>query len=214
VILVHEAMNGSVQPRQAWQYSPGTRRVRRAPNIAYDNPGTNSDGLSTSDSFDGYNGAPDRYDWRLVGKSEDYIAFNTYDAQNVPYDELLAPGHLNQDHVRYELQRVWTVEATLRPNTRHVYSRRVMHFQEDSNGLALAEMYDSRGELWRVQELHTLQYYHVPLCGSGGEFVYDLQNGRYLALALRNEEPPVDYFAEELTPDRYTPDVIRRLGTR
>lgn len=214
VILVHEAMNATVQPRQAWQYSPGTRRVRRAPNISYDNPGTNSDGLSTSDAFDGYNGAPDRYDWRMVGKSEEYIAFNTYDAQLVPYDELIQAGHLNQEHVRYELQRVWTVEATLRPNTRHVYSRRVKHFQEDSHGLALAELYDSRGELWRVQELHTLQYYQVPLCGSGGEFVYDLQNGRYLALALRNEEPPVDYFAEELTPDRYTPAVIRRLGTR
>jgi len=65
-----------------------------------------------------------------------------------------------------------------------------------------------------VQELHTLQYYQVPLCGSGGEFVYDLQNGRYLALGLRNEEPSVNYFAEELTPDRYTPAVIRRLGTR
>ena len=63
VILVYEALNAQTQPRQAWQYSPGTRRVRRAPNIAYDNPGTNSDGLSTSDSFDGYNGAPDRYDW-------------------------------------------------------------------------------------------------------------------------------------------------------
>jgi hypothetical protein len=214
VILVHEAMNATVQPRQAWQYSPGTRRVRRAPNISYDNPGTNSDGLSTSDSFDGYNGAPDRYDWRLVGKSEEYIAFNTYDAQNTTYEELIQPGHLNQDDVRYELHRVWTVEATLRPNTRHVYSRRVKHFDEDSNGLALSELYDSRGELWRVQELHTLQYYHVPLCGSGGEFVYDLQNGRYLALALRNEEPSVDYFAEELTPDRYTPAVIRRLGTR
>ncbi len=214
VILVHEAMNAQIQPRQAWQYSPGTRRVRRAPNIAYDNPGTNSDGLSTSDSFDGYNGAPDRFDWRMVGKSEEYIAMNTYDAQAVSYDELIQPGHLNQDHVRYELHRVWTVEATLRADTRHVYSRRVKHFGEDSHGLALSELYDSRGELWRVQELHTLQYYHVPLCGSGGEFVYDLQNGRYLALALRNEEPPVDYFAEELTPERYTPAVIRRLGTR
>ena len=27
------------------------RRVRRAPTIAYDNPGTNSDGITTSDSF-------------------------------------------------------------------------------------------------------------------------------------------------------------------
>lgn len=214
VILVHETINQSVGPRQAWQYSPGTRRVRRAPNIAYDNPGTNSDGLSTADSFDGYNGSPDRYDWRMVGKQEAIIAFNDYDAQLVPYEDLIQAGHLNQDVIRYERQRVWVVEATLRPNTRHVYSRRVQYFQEDSHGLAMSELYDSRGELWRVQEIHTVAYYHVPLCGSGGEIVYDLQNGRYLALALRNEEPPVDYFAEGLTADRYTPSAIRRLGSR
>ncbi len=214
VILVHETIDQQAMPRQAWQYSPGTRRVRRAPNISYDNPGTNSDGLSTADAFDGYNGSPDRFDWRMVGKREAFIAFNTYDAQLVPYDDLIGAGHLNPDHIRYERHRVWQVEATLRPNTRHVYSRRVKYFNEDSHGLALAELYDSRGELWRVQELHTLQYYNVPLCGSGGEIVYDLQNGRYLALALRNEEPPVDYFAEALTPARYTPSAIRIMGTR
>ncbi len=214
VILVHDPIDRSRMIRQAWQYSPGTRRVRRAPNISYDNPGTNSDGLSTSDAFDGYNGAPDRFDWRMVGKSEKYIAFNTYDAALVDLDDLIMPGHLNQEYVRYELHRVWTVEATLRADTRHVYSRRLMHFGEDSNGLALAELYDSRGELWRVQELHTLQYYQVPLCGSGGEFVYDLQNGRYLALAMRNGQPAVDYIAEDINEARYTPAMIRRLGTR
>jgi len=214
IILVHETINQKVQGRQAWQYSPGTRRVRLAPNISYDNPGTNTDALSTADSFDGYNGAPDRYDWRLVGKSEKYIAYNNYDAQNVPVDQLISAGHLNQDRVRYELHRVWQVEATLREGNRHIYSRRVKYFDEDSFQLSTAELYDGRGELWRVQEIHTLNYYHVPLCGSGAEMVYDLQNGRYLAIAMRNEQPPLDYFADELDEDRYTPSRLRRLGTR
>ena len=160
---MHETLDRSIDPRKAWQYSPGTRRVRRAPNISYDNPGTNSDGLSTSDSFDGYNGAPDRYDWTVVGKTAKYIAENSYDSFNVPYSEFINPLHLNQDVLRYELRRVWTIEANLKPGNRHVYARRVMHMNEDSWTLAASENYDGRGELWRVQEEHGVQRYHVPL---------------------------------------------------
>lgn len=35
-VLVHEYADLSHSPRNAWQYMPGTRRVRRAPTIAYD----------------------------------------------------------------------------------------------------------------------------------------------------------------------------------
>jgi hypothetical protein len=214
VILVYEALNAQVQPRQAWQYSPGTRRVRRAPNIAYDNPGTNSDGLSTSDAFDGYNGAPDRYDWTVLGKNVRLISANAYVGESTPYRDYIQAMHLNQDKVRYEARRVWEFEAKLRPNTRHVYSRRVYHNDEDAWQIATAELYDGRGQLWRVQELHQIQRYNVPLCGSAGEIVYDLQAGRYLALSMQNEEPPVNYFADELDPSRYTPNSIRQLGVR
>ncbi|WP_420559988.1 DUF1329 domain-containing protein [Tepidicaulis sp.] len=214
VILVHETLNRAIEDRKAWQYSPGTRRVRRAPNIAYDNPGTNSDGLSTSDSFDGYNGAPDRYNWKVIGKSEKFVAANSYDATLASYDQLIKPLHLNQDYVRYENHRVWTIEATLKEGTRHVYSRRVKHLDEDSWTMTGAELYDGRGELWRVQELHGRQSYAVPLCNKGAEIVYDLQAGRYLALALQNEGQPINYAADELDVDRYTPAAIRRLGVR
>lgn len=214
VVLVHESLNAAVEPRKAWQYNPGTRRVRRAPDISYDNPGTNTDGLSPSDAFDGYNGAPDRYDWQLVGKSEKIVPYNTYKMSNASYADLVLNGSLNQDLMRYELHRVWTVQATLRPGTRHIYSRRVNHHDEDSYSIVATELYDGRGELWRVQEEPLLSYYHVPLCGAAGEMVYDLQDGRYLAGSLRNEEPPVNYSANELTEARYSPDAIRRLGTR
>jgi len=214
VVLVHESLNRSIEPRKAWQYSPGTRRVRRAPNIAYDNPGTNSDGLSTSDSFDGYNGAPDRYDWTVLGNGPQIIAFNDYEAESVKYDDIIAPLHIDQSHVRYEVHNVWNIEATLRPSTRHVYSRRVKHINNDSWTIANTELYDGRGQLWRVQELHGIQRYNVPLCGSGAEIVYDLQAGRYLALAMQNEETPVNYAADELDVDRYTPGAIRQLGVR
>ncbi len=215
VVLVHEALNATLNGgRQAWQYSPGTRRVRRAPNISYDNPGTNSDGLSTSDAFDGFNGALDRYDWAMIDKKPMIIAANDYKAESTKYKDYVKPLHLNQDVIRYELHRTWNFEAKLRPNTRHVYARRVYHNDEDAWEISSAELYDGRGQLWRVQELQELQRYNVPLCGSGTETVYDLQAGRYLALAMQNEEPPVNYFADELDPSRYTPNAIRQLGVR
>lgn len=214
VILVHEAMNSAIEPRKAWQYSPGTRRVRRAPNIAYDNPGTNSDGLSTSDSFDGYNGAPNRYDWTVLGKSEKVVAYNDYDAGLVKYDEIIKPLHLNQDIVRYENHRVWSIEAKLKAGMRHIYARRVMHQDEDSWVLLAGEYYDGRGELWRAHEMHGIQTYTVPLFNKGAEVVYDLQAGRYIALALQNQETPVNYTADELNPKRYTPAAIRQMGVR
>ena len=215
VVLVLEALNATLNGgRQAWQYSPGTRRVRRAPNISYDNPGTNSDGLSTSDAFDGYNGALDRYDWSVIDKKPMIIAANDYKAESTKYKDFVKPLHLNQDAIRYELHRTWNFEAKLKANTRHVYARRVYHNDEDAWEISSAELYDGRGQLWRVQELQQLQRYNVPLCGSGAEVVYDLQAGRYLALAMQNEEPPVNYFADELDPSRYTPNSIRQLGVR
>ena len=214
VVLVHESLNAAVEPRKAWQYNPGTRRVRRAPDVSYDNPGTNTDGMSTSDAFDGYNGAPDRYDWMVLGKTEKIIPYNNNKASNASYADLIKTGSLNQDLMRYELHRVWSVQASLRAGTRHVYSRRVNHHDEDTGAIVGTELYDGRGELWRVQELGTIAYYHVPLCGGSSEIVYDLQDGRYLAGSLRNEEPPANYDARDLNEARYTPDAIRRLGVR
>jgi hypothetical protein len=214
VVLVYESLNAALRPRQAWQYSPGTRRVRRAPNIAYDNPGVNTDGLATSDSFDGYNGAPDRYDWTVIDKAPRVIVADAYKAYLAPYKSLLKPKHVNQDLVRYELHRVWEYEGKLKANTRHVYSRRVYHNDEDSWQVSAVELYDGRGQLWRVQEIQSFQNYAVPLCTYSAEINYDLQAERYLTDGMQNEEPPINFSADELDLRRYTPEAIRQLGVR
>ncbi len=86
--------------------------MRRAPQVAYDGPGTAADGMRTSDNFDMYNGAPDRYDWKLVGKKELYIPYNNYKLHSpeVKYDDIIKAGHPNPDLTRYELHRVWDVD--------------------------------------------------------------------------------------------------------
>ncbi|MBV1886783.1 MAG: DUF1329 domain-containing protein, partial [Parvibaculaceae bacterium] len=216
VTLVHETLNQIKGVRKAWQYSPGTRRVRRAPNISYDNPGTNTDGLSTSDSFDMYNGAPDRYDWTVNGKLEKYIPYNAYKmgGSDLQYDDIIKPLHPNQDLLRYELHRVWEIEANLKAGARHLYSRRVMGLDEDSWGISTTSLYDGRGELWRSQERWAITAYDFPLCSAVGGVVYDPNAGRYLIAGLVNQEETTNYDAQELSMGRYTPAAMKRISGR
>ncbi|MFA5120718.1 DUF1329 domain-containing protein [Zavarzinia sp.] len=213
VVLVHDTINAKEMPRQAWVYNPGTRRVLRAPELAYDNPLYNTDGLATTDQFDMYNGATDRYNFELLPKKELYIGYNNY-AVNAKYAEILTPNVLNPDLGRYELHRVWVVDAKLKEGTRHVYGRRTFYLDEDSWNIAQVDLYDSRGQLWRAQEGPISNAYELPLCSSALEVTYDLQSGRYVVFALKNEEKQFTLNAQDVDPSQFTPDAIRRLGTR
>lgn len=216
ILLVHETLDQSKENRRAWVYNPGQRRVRRAPNVAFDNPGTNADDLRTSDQFDMYNGSPERYDWKLLGKREMIVPYNSYRLQSntLKYTDILKKNHINQDLARYELHRVWVVDSTLKPGTRHLYSRRTLYVDEDSWQILAVDCYDSRGKLYRVQEGHVINYYDVPTLWTTLELVMDLSNGRYLALGLQNEEPRSYDFTIKRTPADYQPSVLLMRGVR
>ena len=214
-LLVHETMDQIKTPRQAWTYNTGQRRVRRAPNVAYDAPGTASDGLRTTDDFDMYNGAPDRYTWTLKGKQELLIPYNDYKlhSDSVKYDDIIQPGHINPDLVRYEKHRVWVVEANLKSETRHTYKKRVFFIDEDSWQVAVTDIYDNRDELYRVGVAHGINYYEVPTQWSTLEVFHDLQARRYIAMGLDNEASMYD-FGAELKDKSFTPAALRREGRR
>jgi hypothetical protein len=203
------------EPRRAWVYNAGRRRVTRAPNVAYDNPGTAADGQRTSDQFDMFNGAPDRYDWTLVGKKEMLVPYNAYKlhSNTVKNSDILKAGHINQDLARYELHRVWVLDANLKPGTSHLYARRTFYIDEDSWQILAADHYDARGQLWRVSEAHCINYYDAQAFWSTLEVHVDLQNGRYLAIGLDNENTMYN-FALKRTPADFTPDSLRRDGVR
>ncbi|HPF74366.1 MAG: DUF1329 domain-containing protein [Lysobacteraceae bacterium] len=215
VLLVHETLNQAKQPRQAWVYNPGQRRVRRAPNVAYDNPGTASDGLRTNDMTDMFNGALDRFDWKLVGKKEMYVPYNSYKAHSdkVDYDDLIKPGHLNPNYLRYELHRVWVVDATLKPGKRHINARRTFYVDEDSWQILVIDHYDRRGNIWRYSEAPSITYYDVPLFWSTLETHHDMQSGRYIVTGLDNKEPMYD-FGYQTTPEKFSPQALRTRGVR
>lgn len=215
ILLVHETVNQVKEPRSAWTYNPGQRRVRLAPNVAYDNPGTAADGLRTNDDFGMYNGATDRYNWKLLGKKEIYVPYNSYELDNpkYKYSDILKAGHINQDLARYELHRVWVVDATLKPGTSHIYSRRTFYIDEDSWAVLAIDAYDGRGQLWRVAEQHNYNWYNVPMFFGTVEVHNDLQSGRYIAMGLRNEEKVI-YEPLKRTAADYTPAALRGIGTR
>jgi hypothetical protein len=215
ILLVHETLDQVKEPRAAWLYNPGQRRVRRAPNVAYDNPGTAADGMRTSDQFDMFNGAPDRYDWKLVGKKEIYVPYNNYElhSDQLKHKDILTPLHINPEYLRYELHRVWVVDATLKSGTSHIYKRRTLYVDEDSWQVLLADQYDNRDQLWRVSEGFVINYYEVPMLWTTLEVHTDLQAGRYLAIGLDNEYP-MYRFGIERTLEDYTPAALRRSGVR
>ncbi len=216
ILLVHETLNQSAEPRRAWIYNPGQRRVRRAPNIAFDSPGTGSDGLRTSDQLDMFNGSPERYNWELIGKKEIYVPYNAYRLHSnlLKYEDILDPLHLNPDNLRYELHRVWVVDATLKDNISHLYKRRTFYVDEDSWQILHVDQYDNRDQLWRVSEAHVINYYDVPALWSTLEVHYDLQSGRYLALGLNNEESKTIDFQPGVKAEDFTVSALRRSGRR
>lgn len=215
ILLVHETLNQVLEPRRAWTYNVGQRRLRRAPNVAYDNPGTASDGMRTSDQFDMFNGALDRYQWKLVGKRELIVPYNNYKlaSSDVKVDDIIKPLHINQDLTRYERHRVWVVEANVRDGTRHIYPRRIFYVDEDSWQILVVEQFDARGELWRVSEGFAINFYEVPCLWTTMEVHTDLQSGRYLAIGMDNELKPYD-FTKKLSPADFTPSTARREGIR
>jgi len=216
VLLVHDSLDQIAEPRMAWLYNAGQRRVRRAPQVAYDGPGTAADGMRTSDNFDMYNGAPNRYDWKLVGKRELYIPYNNYKLQSpeVKYDDILNAGHTNQDLARYELHRVWEVEATLKTGERNIYAKRRFFIDEDSWQIAVSEHYDGRGQLWRVGQAMLLQQFDQQVPVYAFEALYDIIAGRYIAVGMANEEKSAVQYGIQASAVDFTPAALRNAGVR
>ena len=213
VLLVHETIDQVSQPRMAWAYNSGQRRVRRAPQAAYDAPSQAAGGLRTSDQVDMYNGAPNKYNWKLLGKKEIYIPYNSYKLADpqLNYSDIVQPGHINQDFTRYELHRVWQVEAQLKDTERHIYSKRTYYIDEDSWQIAIAEHYDNHDLLWRVSEGHAMQFVNANTLWYASSTNYDLLSGRYL-VELNNEESKPFNFGKKAKRKEFTAAAIRRSG--
>jgi hypothetical protein len=216
MVVARDHVDPAAHPRDAWIYNPGEQRVRRAPEVNFDTPNTQADSLMTDDDLDLFNGSPERYDWKLVGRQEMYVPYNDYNFGSPSHDyaELLKPQFINPDLMRWELHRVWVVEATLKPGASHIYARRVYYYDEDSWEGLLGDEYDRRGQIWRVASGAPICYYEVPLVTNSANIFYDLQSRRYHARGMRNHDTMLNFVSPKLTPADFTADALRQAGVR
>ncbi|MFC3608818.1 DUF1329 domain-containing protein [Stutzerimonas tarimensis] len=181
-IVVRDSIDMVNIGRRAWQYLPGQRRVKLAPDIAYDTPSPTGAGVAVVDELAVFYGALDRYNFELKGKKEMFIPYNTYKLhdRNVCPDQVAeTPNHLNPDCMRWEKHRVWVVEATLKEGKRHVYPRRMIFLDEDLWGTGISDNYDATGKVYRVTHSLPITFYEATGHATDETVTYDLATGAY-----------------------------------
>ncbi|HEX5783667.1 MAG TPA: DUF1329 domain-containing protein [Burkholderiaceae bacterium] len=208
--------------RRAYQYIPGQRRVKLAPNLAYDTPSPQSGGASTMDDGKGYLGAMDRFDFKLVGKKEKFIMYNTFNFTNhkvCPLEKTINhPNFPNPDCTRWELHRVWKVEATLKSDFRHVYAKRVFFWDEDVPGAGMAENYDASGKPYRFITQVMNPFYDGEKGGGGGytdsSISLDMQTGLWAFQSYQGFPGGGVWPDDRQDPRIFTPDALAGTGIR
>ena len=213
-VLVIESLNAFKTPRRAWVYNPGTRRVRRAPDIAYDYKPSSSQGITTTDQFDGFNGAKDRYDWSFVGQQQRLMPYNAYKLHETEIEKLLTRHHINQEYLRYELVNVNVVQASLKKDKRHILPHRTMYFDIDSHNMLVEETFDKNMELMAYREFPIINYYDQPMCLSVHSATYDFASRRYQLSNVRSIDVPKIQWRLEQPHDesRFTPEGLKRFA--
>src|SRR5262249_45619516 len=201
-LLVVNAANPIKQPRKAWQYLPGQRRVRVAPALAPDSPSL-------------LNGAIDSFEWKLLGKKEMYVPYSNYRlTYHGTIADITTPNHVNPDLVRWELHRVWVVEGTLKPGKRHSYSKRVFYFDEDSWAALASDQYSLRATLYRSSFAFQSQSYDVRAPFGDTLAIYDFEMGVYNITGLFGPHNGLRYMTELPRETTWTAEALAASGVR
>jgi hypothetical protein len=216
VFLVLEPVDQVKETRSAWIYNAGQRRVRRAPDLSYDGISDGTEGMRVTDQYDAWNGAPDRFDWKLIGKREIYIPYNCYKLSDkkLKYKDIIDKNSIRSDLMRYELHRVWVLEADLKAGSKHIYGKRMFYLDEDSWTVVLEDAFDTRKELWRVGVHPMIQFYDALVPWYRANMWHDLTNGANLIGGLDNEIKTPWLFNQHGKNADFAPDALRRSGIK
>lgn len=200
-----------------WQYLPGQRRVKLSPDLSYDTPNPQSGGASTMDEVRVFQGALDRFDFKLVGTKEmimPYNVFKMYDQKSCPIDALFQPGHYNSNCVRWELHRTWVVEAVVKPGKRHIYPKRTFYFDEDIPNAGMGDNYDASGKLYRTTISFPMPFYEVDGVNPMLFGTFDVSNGAYLSCCFGGSTGGLNPTMKKASPTYFTPDALANSGIR
>lgn len=198
----------------AWQYLPGQRRVKLAPEIAYDGPNTSVAGAATYDDSYVFMGSPDRFEWKILGKKEMYVPYNNYKlVYNSTAEKLLGPHFASPDIARYELHRVWAIEGKLKAGLRHIYSKRVIYLDEDTWNALVHDTYDNKGNIYRVIYDQHVFNHDAPAPFNLTYIGYDLASGVYYINAYLGETGGMTYIPPR--PEKeWAPAALAGAGVR
>ena len=200
--------------RLVWQYLTGQRRVRRTPNFDYDLPNFVTSGFSFVDETFLFIGNLDRYDWKLVGKKEMFVPYNTQRFHTVKVNQVLGTQHVNPDNLRWELHRVWVVEATLAPGKRHAIPKRRFYLDEDSWQVLLSDGWNAAGQLWHVGQAMPLLAPELPGMPVLTYVIYDFLKGGYTISNLLNERQREFQVVMRHPESYFSPDALVAEGVR
>ena len=192
--LLRKWTNPIANPDKTWNYSPGQRRVRLSPDAAYDFPIASSGGVQMYDEIFMFSGRLDRFDWKLLGQREMYIPYNAYRFYNAKAQDVLGGRHINPDIVRWELHRVWVVEATLKAGARHAVPKKRYYLDEDAFGNGMFDGYDATGKISRGYWQPLMQMYdkQIPFGSTSWEFDFGTNVSYYPTIYGDNKGLLVD----------------------
>ena len=207
---VDDARSGS------WVYLTGQRRVRKLPNACCDTPTPFSAGIVSFDEVEGFGGRMDRFDFKLVGKKELYIPYNANRILVPTKDsDIVQARHLNPDHVRWELHRVWVVEAVLKPGQRHTSAKSLYYLDEDTWNFVLTDRWDANGQLWRMPFVMPMAMPDLPGTVGLTWGTYELQSGAYYVNGIEGEAK-VQYkqMSPRVADSNFVPEAMAGEGVR
>ncbi len=215
IYLYHFLLNTQNEERRNWAYNAGKRRVKRSTMLRHDQPSSGSEGIHIWDQGNMFLGPTTEFDWKLIGKREMYVPYNAYrlHSGDTKVDDIIKPLHLNQELARYELHRVWVVEAQRRDGSSHFYKRRRYFIDEDSWRIVFAEHYKTDGSVDRFSEAHHINYYEVPVVFTTLDTFYKLDSNRYYLRHVDNDYSPFD-FSFDQTTSYYSPGRLKMKAKR
>jgi hypothetical protein len=119
----------------------------------------------------------DRFDFKLIGRKEMYVQYNAWRTEDASVKKSSAKDHMNPDYQRWELHRVWVVQADLKPGQRHVEKQKVFLIDEDSWSILAYYGVDQAGKPYHYMQLPGWQEYEKPSFWVGNYLLYDFNKG-------------------------------------
>ena len=119
------------------------------------------------------------------------------------------PHFLNPAKVRWELHRVWVVEATLAPGERNIIPHRRFYIDEDTWTTLVTDEYDANGNFWRSTHMYVVARPDLPGTVSQQYTTMDFQGDSYITSFTPNLNLPVGQrtqdYATALPPSGFDP---------